>query len=198
MRSFALTSAALAALWITPASADIVITDDSGGSISQYTQRYAMARDSGERVVIDGLCFSACTMAIGMLSRGQVCVTKNALLGFHAAWRPNGLGGRVTSVSHTERLMGTYPQGVRSWIARRGGLSSEMKFLFGRELRGLIPLCKSSPARSAAARSFAPATASAPFAAAHIEPVAQRGSKRRSGTTAVEQEISLIAARLGL
>jgi hypothetical protein len=38
-------------------------------------------------IIIDGACLSACTLAIGLLPRGQVCATPKAVLGFHAAWR---------------------------------------------------------------------------------------------------------------
>ena len=87
--------AVAAVLWGSAASATMVITADGGGSINQYEQRYATVRESGERVVIDGLCSSACTMVLGMVPRDRVCVTPNALLGFHAAWFPDMDGGRV-------------------------------------------------------------------------------------------------------
>jgi hypothetical protein len=53
-----------------PAGATQWITSDRGGLLVDYAERFAAASDSGERVVIDGLCLSACTLAIGMLPRG--------------------------------------------------------------------------------------------------------------------------------
>src|SRR5580704_391727 len=99
-----------------------------------FTSVNATMRSSGEKVGIDGPCYAACTMALGMLSRDQVCVTANAVLGFHAAWNFDESGRRVTSASATHALLDTYPQRVRSWIARRGGLTPQLKFLRGREL----------------------------------------------------------------
>ena len=42
-------------------------------------------RDSGEHVVIDGPCLSACTLLTGIIPSDRVCVTQRAVLGFHAA-----------------------------------------------------------------------------------------------------------------
>ncbi len=142
MRSLALLAAAmLAALSATSANATVRIRDDMGGLMTEYASRFASMRASGEKVVIDGPCFSACTMLLGMLPRDQVCVTPNAVLGFHAAWNFNDTGRRVTSASATQELIDIYPQRIRSWIARRGGLSPHMKFLRGRELFAMYPTC---------------------------------------------------------
>src|SRR5215469_14045862 len=118
MRSIAAVIAVLlTALASVPAQATVRIRDDMGGLMTEYASRFASMRASGERVVIDGPCFSACTMLLGMLPRGQVCVTPNAVLGFHAAWNFDDSGRRVTSVSATQELIDIYPPSVRSWIA---------------------------------------------------------------------------------
>jgi hypothetical protein len=110
--------------------------------MDSYAARYAALRHSGEPVIVDGPCLSACTMLLGMLPRQQVCMTNNAVLGFHAAWRPDPYGNRVVSASATRALMGTYPPRIRSWIARRGGLKPKMIFLRGRELSGMYAMCR--------------------------------------------------------
>jgi hypothetical protein len=46
------------------------ITSDRGGLLIDYAERFAAASASGERVIIDGPCLSACTLAIGMLPAG--------------------------------------------------------------------------------------------------------------------------------
>ena len=132
----------LTALCITSADATVRITDDMGGLMAQYASRFESVRESGERVVIDGPCFSACTMLLGMLPREQVCVTQNAVLGFHAAWNFDDTGHRVTSASATQVLIDIYPPRIRTWIARRGGLSPHMKLLRGRELSTMYPTCR--------------------------------------------------------
>ena len=143
MRSIAvLAGAVLAALTIFPADATVRIRDDMGGLMTEYASRFANMRESREKVVIDGPCYSACTMLLGMLSRDQVCVTPNAVLGFHAAWNFDDSGHRVTSASATQALIDIYPPRIRSWLAKRGGLSPHMKYLRGHELASIYPACR--------------------------------------------------------
>ena len=137
-----LLAAAIAALTFGSADATVRITDDMGGLMTEYASRFAAVRESGEKVVIDGPCFSACTMLLGMLSRDQVCVTPNAVLGFHAAWSLDEAGHRATNASATRKLIDSYPPHIRSWLARRGGLSPRIKVLRGQELASMYPLCR--------------------------------------------------------
>src|SRR5262249_27250810 len=80
----ALLGVATTALWVSSASATLRITGDAGGQIGPYLQNLAAVRNSGERVVIDGPCLSACTLVLGVIPRDRICVTSRALLGFHA------------------------------------------------------------------------------------------------------------------
>jgi hypothetical protein len=150
-----LLAAVASMLGMPPASAAMIITADGGGPINQYEQRYATVRATGEYVVIDGRCFSACTMVLGLVPRDRVCVTARARLGFHAAWFPDMAGGRVLSRQDTQRLHDTYPAPVRHWIARRGGLSAQMLVLEGRELRQMLPACREADAPRPAGREIA-------------------------------------------
>jgi hypothetical protein len=133
--------AMMLAVAVSPASATKRISDDPGGQLGPYLQKLAVLRSSGEQVVIDGKCLSACTMVLGVIPRDHICVTSKAQLGFHAAWRPEA-GRQVTSLEGTELLMDNYPQQVRDWIARRGGLTPHMIFLSGRELASMYPTCQ--------------------------------------------------------
>ena len=126
----------------SPANAEVRITNDEGGSINQYFARYQGIRDSGDTVVIDGLCLSACTLVLGILPRDKVCATNGAMLGFHEAWRPNGLGGKSPAADQTQRMMDTYPASVRRWLSRQGGLRSEMVFVHGRALNAMVRRCR--------------------------------------------------------
>ena len=71
-----------------PSGGVIRLHNDPGGLITAYRDRFSQARDDGERVIIDGICLSACTLAVGILPHGRVCVTPKAVLGFAAAWTP--------------------------------------------------------------------------------------------------------------
>jgi hypothetical protein len=133
--------AVIMAAAVSPASATKRISDDPGGQLGPYLQKLAALRSSGEQVVIDGKCLSACTMVLGVIPRDHICVTSKAQLGFHAAWRPEA-GHQVTSREGTELMMDNYPQEVRDWIARRGGLTPHMIFLSGHELASMYPTCQ--------------------------------------------------------
>ncbi len=149
MRTCLISAVLLTALTATSASATIVISDDIGGKMRDYTTRYRQVRDSGEPVVISGTCVSACTMVLGLVPSDRICATPNAVLGFHAAWMFDDSGKRVVSASGTQDLMETYPASVRAWIARHGGLTRKMMYLRGRDLAAIVAPCNSSRAASA-------------------------------------------------
>jgi len=133
---------AAAALSATSASAAVRIVNDAGGQIGPYLEQLVALRSSGERVIIDGPCLSACTMVLGVIPRDRICVTSRARLGFHAAWHPGDGGRPIVSRGGTQLLMDVYPQQVRTWLARKGGLSHRMKYLTGRELAAMYQTCR--------------------------------------------------------
>lgn len=137
----ALLGIVMAALMVSSASATKRISGDVGGQIGPYLENLVALRSSGERVVIDGPCLSACTMVLGVIPRDRICVTPRARLGFHAAWHPDDNGRPIVSRGGTQLLMEVYPKAVRRWIARRGGLNQRMMYLSGRELASMYPVC---------------------------------------------------------
>jgi len=137
---------------LTPASATMRISEDRGGQIGHYLQTFAMLRSSGENIVVDGNCLSACTLLLGLIPNSRVCATSRARFGFHAAWMPDVDGRPVTSPLGTQALWNIYPTSVRHWISRHGGLSRRMIFMQGRDLRGIVSNCD-APERSAATSS---------------------------------------------
>ena len=134
---------------VSSASATMLISEDRGGQIGHYLQAFAALRSSGENVVVDGNCFSACTLLLGLIPRERICATSRARFGFHAAWMPDENGRPVTSPMGTQALWNIYPNKVRSWIGRNGGLSRKMIFLEGRALNRIVPAC-GAETRSAA------------------------------------------------
>src|SRR3974390_262855 len=119
------------------------IADDRGGRIGTYVDKYQGLRSSGESVIIDGLCPSACTIFLGAIPHDKICVTSHATLGFHAAWDFGANGRAITNPEATQMLYSMYPTQVRRWIARRGGLTPRMIFLRGRELQTMYRPCYS-------------------------------------------------------
>ncbi|WFU40585.1 hypothetical protein QA640_41560 [Bradyrhizobium sp. CB82] len=117
------------------------IADDRGGRIGTYVDKYQDLRQSGETVIIDGLCASACTIVLGAIPRDRICVTSHATLGFHAAWDFGANGRAVTNPEATQMLYAMYPSHVRRWISQRGGLTPHMIFLRGRQLQSMYKPC---------------------------------------------------------
>ena len=117
------------------------IADDRGGRIGTYVDRYQGLRTSGETVIIDGLCASACTIVLGAVPHDRICVTSHANLGFHAAWDFGANGRAITNPEATQMLYSMYPPPVRRWIAARGGLTQRMLFLRGKQLQAMYRPC---------------------------------------------------------
>ena len=148
--------AAVMALTVSSASATMRISEDRGGQIGRYLQAYAAVRSSGENVVVDGNCLSACTLLLGVVPRERICATQNARFGFHAAWMPDHNGRPVTSPLGTQALWDIYPASIRRWINKHGGLSRKMIYLQGRDLNGIIASCDRGPSQTRSARRLAP------------------------------------------
>jgi hypothetical protein len=117
------------------------ITNDPGGQIGRYVERYEQLRASGQTVILDGLCASSCTLVLGAIPYEKLCVTRNANLAFHAAWDFGAHGRAITNPGATRMLYSMYPSQVRRWIASRGGLSPRMIFLRGRQLEAMYRPC---------------------------------------------------------
>jgi hypothetical protein len=122
-------------------NAAVRIVDDPGGRIGTYVDRYEGVRASGEKVIIDGYCASACTIVLGAIPHDRICVTSRARLGFHAAWDPGSNGLKITNPEATQSLYSMYPFEVRHWIDQRGGLTPHVIFLSGRELAAMYRPC---------------------------------------------------------
>ncbi len=134
--------AALLALASPPARADVRILSSPGGAVGPFLDLFEQVRNSGQRVVIDGPCLSACTLVLSMVPNNRICVTRRAILGFHAARSIDRQGHTYAEPEASDVVLQTYPAPVRSWISRRGGLNSRLLILRGRELAAIYPRCK--------------------------------------------------------
>ena len=146
---------------VSSASAQFRIAEDRGGQIGPYLQQFAMVRDSGSRVIIDGTCLSACTLVLGTVPKDRICVTSRANLGFHAAWNLAPGGRTVYSEEGTRLLWEIYPTQIRNWIRRKGGLKPQMIYLRGKELASMYDTCPSNTRYAGNGRSNVDRTPSA-------------------------------------
>jgi len=85
---------------VRASDAAVRIGQDRGGRIGAYVDKYQGLRSSGEMVIIDGSCVSACTIVLGSVPHDRICVTSRANLGFHAAW-DLGSNGRKNNQSRS-------------------------------------------------------------------------------------------------
>jgi hypothetical protein len=132
----------LCALIAPPAQAEVRILGSLGGQVGPFLDLFERVRDSGERVVIDGPCLSACTLVLSMVPNNRICVTRRAVLGFHAARSVDRRGRMYAEPEASELVLEAYPAPVRGWIRQRGGLTSRLLLLRGRELNAFYPACR--------------------------------------------------------
>jgi hypothetical protein len=135
-------AAALCALALPPAQAEVRILASPGGQVGPFLELFARVRASDERVVIDGPCLSACTLVLSMVPGDRICVTRKAILGFHAARSVDRQGRMYAEPEASDLVLQAYPAPVRGWIRHRGGLSSRLLLLRGRELSAIYPSCR--------------------------------------------------------
>ena len=132
----------LCGLVVPPAQAEVRILASPGGQVGPFLDLFERVRASGERVVIDGPCLSACTLVLSMVPNNRICVTRRAVLGFHAARSIDARGHLYAEPEASELVLEAYPSPVRGWILRRGGLTSRLLLLRGRELTAIYPSCR--------------------------------------------------------
>jgi len=125
------------------ALAEMRIVGDPGGEVTSYIRKFEAARASGEHIVIDGPCLSACTLLTGIVPRDHVCVTQRAVLGFHAASYYDDTSRELVPTREGSALvMRLYPAQIRAWIGRHGGLTPHLIQLRGHELTALYHPCQ--------------------------------------------------------
>jgi hypothetical protein len=133
---------ALCALALPPAQAEVRILASPGGQVGPFLDLFERVRDSGERVVIDGPCLSACTLVLSMVPNNRICVTRRAVFGFHGARSMDRRGRLYAEPEASQLVLEAYPSPVRDWILRHGGLTSRLLLLRGRELKAFYPSCR--------------------------------------------------------
>src|SRR3984957_15410913 len=146
MKWQALVGAVASVFIVSAAPAEVHIVNDSGGEVGEYVQKFHELRNAGEHLVIDGPCLSACTLFTGIIPHDHVCVTRRAVLGFHAAsYLDDARHTLVPNRQGTQVLLRLYPPEIRDWIDRNGGLKPEFMPLRGKELSALYDACPEEP-----------------------------------------------------
>lgn len=124
---------------------------DGGGMIGTYIDKYVALRKAKGFVVVDGMCISACTLMIPILTREQVCVTPNARFAFHSATNQHG----QYHAEATRLIWNWYPAWLRALLREKGwdaedplkAAHPELVYIEGDELLKIYDAC--SPAHLA-------------------------------------------------
>ena len=127
----------------------VTIRRDVGGVVVKYHKRALKLEAASTRVVIDGVCASACTAYLR-----NACATPRARIGFHSARLTRNAQKRYKTEREKRLLRSTtsylnqllfshYPADVKHWISRNGGLPSGKKTLWleGREAQKVVGAC---------------------------------------------------------
>jgi len=132
MRAWLYPLVAILSLVTSLASAETIeITNDRGGFLFIYQMKWGKLAAQRVNVKIAGPCLSACTILLGYIPRRDVCATSNASLGFHAGTFP----------VITEQLWQIYPEDIRAWINRHGGLTYQVIWMQAPEIFRFLRKC---------------------------------------------------------
>lgn len=148
MRAFLIAAVVSMALTVTSASATVIISDDVGGKMQDYTTHFRQVRDS-----VSPSSFPAHAFRPAQWCSDSSQATESALpIKRCLVSMPHGCSITPANASSarpgTQDLMNTYPAPVRAWIARQGGLTPKMMYLRGRDLATIVAPCNRSRAAS--------------------------------------------------
>src|SRR3979490_449169 len=127
---------------IAPVGAEVRILASPGGQVGPFLDLFDRVRESGERVGSHVPGRSPCTLVLSTVPSERICVTRRAVLGFHAARSIDRRGRLYAEPEASQVVLEAYPAAVRGWISRRGGLTSRLLLLRGRELAAIYPTCR--------------------------------------------------------
>jgi hypothetical protein len=118
----------------------IIIKYDEGGEVSKYERRERAWEAQGRRIVVRGLCGSACTI---YLKSPFLCAEPTAQFVFHASYfRYGKLGTAGDDPEGNTYMLQWYPFRIKEFIASQGGLTTTPIFLEGRWMQQLVPACR--------------------------------------------------------
>lgn len=117
----------------------IIITHDEGGDVTKYEQRERAWEAQGRRIIVRGLCGSACTM---YLKSPYLCAEPTAQFLFHESHLQYGDGRKIDDPESNTYMLRWYPRRIQEFIAAQGGLTKTPISLEGRWMQQLVPQCR--------------------------------------------------------
>jgi hypothetical protein len=108
-----------------PAPPIVHITDDPGGNVGAYYQKYAALNAAGAEIHFHGMCASACTIVLFQeFTAIRACADEGAIFGFHKPFQERD--GKVirtkSAVRDTRKLWAAWlqalPDRLRAYLQR--------------------------------------------------------------------------------
>jgi hypothetical protein len=112
----------------------IDISNDRGGFVFLYLMKWQKLALQHPNVRISGVCLSACTVMLGYVPRKNICVTAKGVLGFHLA----------TMSFATQQLLEVYPDDIKAWINKNGGLTYQVMWMQAPETYHFFQKCRAA------------------------------------------------------
>lgn len=128
--------------------ANLIITYNPGGVVDDFYRAVESHRMRGERIIVDGGCYSACTLVLALARDNLVCATRRASFHFHRPYSgAPGTAAYDDDGGLSEVWQKEMPVGVAAFIAAHGGLTHEWIVLSGQEMQTLVPMCSNGTAK---------------------------------------------------
>lgn len=101
-----------------------LVDGDMGGELLRYEEKAKII--GGAKIIIDGLCLSACTMFLRKDWALNVCYTPSALFGFHKPYRPtpDGIWTGISAITAADaawlsEFFNQMPHGIQAMLKGR-------------------------------------------------------------------------------
>lgn len=109
------------------------VRGEPGGNVAAHYYKYQQVAAQYDRVVIDGMCKSACTMLLGVVPLDRICITPRGYFMFHAG---HDRGNRMFNQRATQTMLAAYAPEVRDWVTRHHALDrvDPYTYLYARDV----------------------------------------------------------------
>jgi hypothetical protein len=94
------------------------VSGDWGGEVDARVAEVARLERDGTRVVISGVCASACTLYLALPT---TCLARGAKLGFHGPQAAQGFMPLATFERYQALMAGHYPPRMAAWFLQGPG-----------------------------------------------------------------------------
>lgn len=127
-----------------------VVFFDPGGVMSERIEEIEMLKQNGTKVIIAGECFSACTMYAMPEFELDVCMTPDALFGYHQPYADDIKTEEDLAIvlAMGQAMFNSYHPIVQKYLSENywpsvinGDDESDLLYMNAYDMEGVIPFC---------------------------------------------------------